>query len=111
MAAEQHATPTTQEERTLSEYIIPDLAGVHLAICNPAIATNNFEIKPGTLQIMQSPWFVGLLVKTNKSIFINLMEICGTIKYNNVSEDAIQLLLFLLYSLGWTKMMAEFFAS
>ena len=48
------------ERRTLGDFAMPDIASNFGGIVAPAIANNNFEIKPSIIQMVQNNQFGGL---------------------------------------------------
>ena len=72
---------------------------VQTAIRRPPIQANNFELKSVTLQMLQNILFHGLLNENPNMHLTNFLEVCDTIKYNGVTEEALRLRLFPL-SLG-----------
>ena len=74
----------------LEEFALPPTV-VQTAIRRPPIQANNFELKSVTLQMLQNILFHMHLT--------NFLEVCDTIKYNGVTEEALRLRLFPL-SLG-----------
>ncbi|XP_063946250.1 uncharacterized protein LOC135151588 [Daucus carota subsp. sativus] len=61
----------------------------------PAIAANTFEIKSGTIQMVQnSVQFGGSPTEDPNMHIRDFIEICDTFKFNGVTEDAIKLRLF-----------------
>ena len=60
---------------TLQDYVLPLVAGVHSAICKPAITATNFEIKLGTIQMVQSSQFGGLSTEDPKDHIANIVEL------------------------------------
>ena len=69
------------------------------AIRRPPIQANNFELKSDTLQMLQNILFHGLPNENPNMHLTNFLEVCDTIKYNGVTEEALRLCLFPL-SLG-----------
>ena len=65
-----------------------------LVIRRPAIQANNFELKSITLQLLQGIQFHGLAHEDPNAHILNVLEVCDTVKYNGVSDDAIRLRLF-----------------
>ena len=63
-------------------------------IRRPAIQANNFELKSITLQLLQGVQFIGLPHEDPNAHILNFLEVCDTVKYNGVSDDAIHLRLF-----------------
>ena len=63
-------------------------------IRRPAIQANNFELKSITLQLIQGIQFHGLAHEDLNAHILNFLEVCDTVKYNGVSDDAIRLRLF-----------------
>ena len=81
--------------RALMDYSQPKIDDIQSSIIRPAIAANTFEIKPGTIQMVQnSVQFGGAATEDPNMHIRNFIEICDTFKFNNVSEDAIKLRLF-----------------
>ena len=82
----------------LEEFSLPPTV-VQSAIRRPPIQANNFELKAVTLQMLQNILFHGLPSENLNMHLTNFIEVCDTIKYNGVLEEALKLRLFLL-SLG-----------
>ena len=58
------------------------------------IQANNFELKFITLQLLQGIQFHGLAHEDLNAHILNFLEVCDTVKYNGVSDEAICLWLF-----------------
>ena len=82
----------------LEEFALPPTV-VQSAIRRPPIQANNFELKTVTLQMLQNILFHGLPSENSNTHLTNFIEICDTVKYNGVTEEALRLRLFPL-SLG-----------
>ena len=89
----QSAPPMKDLEKALRDYGLPP-ASIPLVIRRPAIHANNFELKPITLQLIQNIQFIGLPNENPNTHFSNFLEVCDTMKYNGVTNDAICLRLF-----------------
>ena len=87
------ATPIAQSSRALRDYALP-LIGIPSIICRLTIQANNFEFKSITLQLIQNMQFMIFPQEYPNTHIFNFLEVCDTIKYNGVSEDAIRLRLF-----------------
>ena len=82
----------------LEEFALPPIV-VQTAIKRPPIQANNFELKSVTLQMLQNILFHGLPHENPNMHLTNFLEVCDTIKYNGLTEEALRLRLFPL-SLG-----------
>ena len=82
----------------LEEFALPPTV-VQTTIRRPPIQANNFELKSVTLQMLQNILFHGLPHENPNMHLTNFLEVCDTIKYNGVAEEALRLRLFPL-SLG-----------
>ena len=81
--------------KALMDFSQPKIVDIQSSIVRPAIVTNTFEIKSGTIQMVQnSVQFGGSLTEDPNMHIKNFIEICDTFKFNNVSEDAVKLRLF-----------------
>ena len=63
-------------------------------IRRPTIQANNFELKSITLQLLQGVQFTGLPHEDPNAHILNFLDVCNTVKYNGVCDDAIRLRLF-----------------
>ena len=84
-----NATPN----RALKDYSIPNMGAS--SIRRPPSQSNNFEIKPAIIQMIQSSIQFGGLANDDPNLHIaNFLEICDTFKHNGVTDDAIRLRFF-----------------
>ena len=67
---------------------------VQSAIRRPPIQVNNFELKGVTLQMLNNIQFHRLLSENPNAHLISFIEVCDTVKYNGVTEEALRLRLF-----------------
>ncbi|XP_020425758.1 uncharacterized protein LOC109950616 [Prunus persica] len=82
-----------EAERGVGEFGPP--VATPSAIRRPAIAANNFEIKPAMITMLQnSSVFCGLPNEDPNIHLAIFLEICDTSKFNGVTDDAIRLRLF-----------------
>ena len=82
----------------LKEFALPPTV-VRKAIRRPPIQANNFKLKSVILQMLQNMLFHRLLSENPNMHLTNFIEVCDTVKYNGVIEEALRLRLFPL-SLG-----------
>ena len=82
------------ERRTLGDFAMPDISSSFSGIVAPAIANNNFEIKPSIIQMVQNNKFEGLQGEDPYSHILTFLNVCATFKINGVTDDVIRLRLF-----------------
>ena len=89
-------TPFVQHDNPhmlLEEFALPPTV-VQLAIRRPPIQANYFELKGVTLQMLHNIQFHGLPSENPNAHLTSFIEVCDTIKYNGVTEEALILRLF-----------------
>ena len=92
----QATTPFVQPNNPhmlLKEFALPPTV-VQLAIRRPPIQANNFELKGVTLQMLNNIEFHGLPSENSNAHLTSFIEVCDTVKYNGVTEEALRLRLF-----------------
>ena len=77
----------------LEKFALPPTV-VQSAIRQPPIQANNFELKGVTLQMLHSIQFHGLPSENPKAHLTSFIEVCDTVKYNGVTNEALRLHLF-----------------
>nr|GEV78108.1 reverse transcriptase domain-containing protein [Tanacetum cinerariifolium] len=85
-------------DRTMEELLQAPMEGYGEAIIISEILTENFEIKTNLLQLVQTNKFHGFDRDNPHTHISNFKRMTSTLKYRDVSNDAIKLMLF-LYSL------------
>ena len=63
---------------------------VQSAIRRPPIQANNFELKGVTLQMLHNIKFHGMPSENPNAHLTSFIEVCETIKYNVVTEEALR---------------------
>ena len=89
-------TPFVQPDNPhmqLEEFALPPTV-VQSAIRRPPIQANNFELKGVTLKILHNIQFHGLPSENPNAHLASFIEVCDTVKYNRVTEEALRLRLF-----------------
>ena len=83
------------DNRVLLDTSMPGLGGTQCSIARPSINSNNFEIKPSLIQIIQNTvQFFGMTKEDPNDHISEFLKFCDTIKMNGVTEDALRLRLF-----------------
>ena len=77
----------------LEEFALPPTI-VQLAIRRPPIQENNFELEGVTLQMLHNIQFHRLPSENPNAHMTSFIEVCDTVKYNGVKEEALKLRLF-----------------
>ena len=86
-----------EEEKLLIDYVLLTTNGYRLTIVNPTIEGNqSFEIKTGTINMIQRNKFFGTPNKDLNEHISNFIELCGTFQFHNIVADDICLWLFSL---------------
>ncbi|KAL8108518.1 hypothetical protein AgCh_024828 [Apium graveolens] len=84
-----------QADAALMDFSRPKIDDIQSSILHPTIQANTFEIKPGTIQMVQNSVSFGGAATEHPNMYIrNFVEICSTFKYNGVTDEAIKLRLF-----------------
>ena len=77
----------------LKEFALPPIV-VQSAIQRPPIQANNFKLKGVTLTMLHNIQFHGLPSENLNAHLTSFIEVCDTVKYNGVTEEALRLRLF-----------------
>nr|GEY18753.1 reverse transcriptase domain-containing protein [Tanacetum cinerariifolium] len=80
--------------RTMEELLQAPMEGYGEAIIIPEILTENFEIKTNLLQLVQANKFHGFERDNPHTHISNFKRMTATLKYKDVPNDAIKLMLF-----------------
>ncbi|XP_021997639.1 uncharacterized protein LOC110894714 [Helianthus annuus] len=84
-----------EENRILNEIGKPSLDGLLASINAPTIDNNNFEIKAGTISMLQNAvQFYGKDHEDQSVHIAGFLEVCATFRIRDASADAIRLRLF-----------------
>nr|GEX46703.1 reverse transcriptase domain-containing protein [Tanacetum cinerariifolium] len=81
-------------DRTMEELLQAPTEGYGEAIVIPEILTENFEIKTNLLQLVQTNKFHGFERDNPHTHISNFKRMTSTLKYRDVPNDAIKLMLF-----------------
>nr|GEZ77683.1 reverse transcriptase domain-containing protein [Tanacetum cinerariifolium] len=81
-------------DRTIEELLQAPTEGYEEAIVIPEILAENFEIKTNLLQLVQANKFHGCENDNPHTHISNFKRMTATLKYRDVSNDAIKLMLF-----------------
>ena len=83
-----------RNQRPLKEFAQPSNEEPSSSIVNPAITTNNFELKPSLLQLVQQNQFAGLATENPNQHLKAFIQLADTLKANGATSEAIRLRLF-----------------
>ena len=86
----------------LEDFALPPIV-VQSDIQRPPIQANNFVLKGVTVQMLNNIKFHGLPTENLNAHLTIFIEVCDTIKYNGVTEEALRLWLFPLSLSDWAK--------
>nr|GFA69930.1 reverse transcriptase domain-containing protein [Tanacetum cinerariifolium] len=81
-------------DRTMEELLQAPTEGYGEAIVIPEILTKNFEIKTNLLQLVQTNKFHGFKRDNPHTDISNFKRMIATLKYRDIPNDAIKLMLF-----------------
>ncbi|XP_058749720.1 uncharacterized protein LOC131622697 [Vicia villosa] len=83
-----------RNQSPLKEFAQPSNEEPSSSIVNPAITTNNFELKPSLLQLVQQNQFAGLATENPNQHLKVFIQLADTLKANGATPEAIRLRLF-----------------
>nr|GEW06796.1 reverse transcriptase domain-containing protein [Tanacetum cinerariifolium] len=94
---EEHFPPvvTMADQRTMTQLLQAPTEGYEDAIVVPAITADNFELKHGLLILVQNKQFYGLDKEDPHAHICYFNKITSTLKFPNVPNTSIKLMLFL----------------
>ncbi|GJU44283.1 reverse transcriptase domain-containing protein [Tanacetum coccineum] len=91
---EETSVVTMADQRTMEELLQAPTEGYGDAIVTPAILAENFELKHGLLNLVTSKQFYGFEKEDPHAHIRWFNKITSTIKYKNVPNSSIKLMLF-----------------
>nr|GEW19039.1 hypothetical protein [Tanacetum cinerariifolium] len=91
---EESPIDTMADQRTLAELLRPPTEGYTEAIVVPLILDEQFELKHNLINMMTSDQFFGLEIDNSHDHISWFNKITSTIKYKDVPNSAIKLMLF-----------------
>lgn len=94
-AREKEEKMADDQARAIRDFALPTTTGTQLAIRQPRVEANNFEIKPAMIQMTQTTFsFRGLPNDDPNEHIAGFLEVCENFKYNGVSAEAIRMKVF-----------------
>ena len=81
-------------QRTIQDFISPNVQGDQTPIVRPTVPANNFKIKLAMIQMIQNSPFNRLPQEDPFSHMSRFLEYYSTFKMNGVQPDTIRLILF-----------------
>jgi hypothetical protein len=83
------------EEKTLMDFLRPNIDNFRATISPPGVDLSNFELRPPLIRMLQNSATFHALSDEDPHLHIsNFVEICKTFKINGASDDAIRLRMF-----------------
>ena len=77
------------DTKALYDYATSTVMDTISGIRRPLIATNNFEINPAIIQMVQANQFDGLPIEDPNTHISSFLEICDTFKHSGVLDDVV----------------------
>ncbi|GKB28176.1 reverse transcriptase domain-containing protein [Tanacetum coccineum] len=104
---EETSVVTMADQRTMAELLQASTEGYEDAIVIPTILAENFELKHGLLNLVTSKQFYGFEKEDPHAHIRWFNKITFTIKYKDVSNSSIKLMLFPFYIEGAARIWLE----
>jgi len=82
------------QRRALWDFVIPGAQGIASSITCPNIDANNFELKLALISMVQQSQFGWTPLEDPSPHLLVILELCGTLKVNEVSTDTVRIHLF-----------------
>jgi len=79
------------QRRMLSDFVTYGVQGIASSISRPNVDTNNFELKPALISLVQQSQFGSAPLEVSNLHPSVFLEVCDILKLNRVSIDAIRL--------------------
>ncbi|GKB67905.1 reverse transcriptase domain-containing protein [Tanacetum coccineum] len=98
---------TMADQRTMVDLLQAPIEGYRDAIVIPAILAKNFELKPGLLNYVTSKQFYGFKKEDPHAHIRWFNKITSRIKYRDVPNSSIKLMLFSLFYRGASRIWLE----
>ena len=93
-ANQEFAAEVSQEQDTMEDLWKSFIQDKYLAVKQPAIDANDFELKPALITMVQQNQFTGHSTENPNEHLERFLRIANSIKLNGVRPEAIQLLFF-----------------
>ena len=93
-ANKECAAEVLKEQNTMEDLWKSFIQDKYLAVRQPAIDVNDFELKPALIRIVQQNQFTGHPTENPNEHLGRFLRIANSIKLNGVSSEVIQLQLF-----------------
>ena len=91
---QEFAAEVPQERDTMEDFWRPVIQDEYLAVRQPAIDANNFELKPAPITMVQQNQFTGHPTEDPNEQLGRFLRMANTVKLNGVRPEIIKLQLF-----------------